>query len=110
MIHNCPYCEYTVSHGTALSSLNRHLKQEAKKPDNKRGKHPAENDAEFAKLAKERNFRSNAQSIEEQQERRVASIQRYKDNLNAEKERRKRRDEDKVRCALVSLRFARALE
>jgi hypothetical protein len=112
----CPFCAYAPTHRSAAQSLNKHLKNYAKKVGSARTNHPAIGTALFNRIASIRNFSNNAASEEERKRRRADTNARYRDkkagisridpNEYEANQRRLRHAQDKVRIALASLRFS----
>lgn len=92
----CEYCGLESNALQAKSSINRHIKNESKKPKEERGNHPGQGTKEFLRIAAIRKFRTKAATPEERKERTAKRNYKYID-------KRKITDEKKVEAAFKIL-------
>ena len=84
----CKYCGIVSTGPSARSIINRHIKMRAKRPADKRGHHPGEDDPAYEYEKKMRHFRARSSSEDGKQDRRAASHQKYREkrkDLNSTK-------------------------
>ena len=95
----CEFCDLESTAHTATATINRHIKTEALKPREKRGKHPGLNDKAYNRTARHRNFRQKAESEEERKMKISTSDAKYRAKRTAQ-------DEKKVEAAFKLLQYS----
>jgi hypothetical protein len=95
---SCPFCGKVVTGPNATFSINRHIKKEAEKPIEKRGRHPSQEDDVYLEQARQRRFHSKTKTTEERSARRYETQKKYM-------AKRKARDLEKVQAANEGLRY-----
>ena len=95
----CPFCNLESNAKKATSVINRHIKAEAQKSVEQRGKHPAEEDEKFILEKAARKFKRMAASKEERRQWKSISDSTYL-------EKRRTKDEAKIKAAFNLLQYS----
>ena len=82
------FCDLASTAHKATATINRHIKIQALKPREKRGKHPGLNDDVYNRTAGYRNFRQKAKSEEERKMKVSTSDAKYRAKRMAQNEKK----------------------